>query len=416
MRTWLRGGALTATIVGCTFDDGGLGSGSTALAGTSSGAGTDGHATTYAGDSGGPTTAGSSDDAPDPDDTGSATTSTGEPEETTAPPPCPELQWWDGEWTRRRMLEISGTGLVDALDDGIVMIRVDSDRIDYATTRPGGADLRFVLADGMELAYDVERWNPEGSSWLWVRLVQVPAQADAPLQVAMYYGNPRAPKGADATTTWAAGWASVHHMEGHDDASGNGHAAASTAEPGATEGFIAGAQLFDGVDDHLIVSGEDAFDFTAELTIEAIVRVDTFDKEWQAIVTKGDHAWRLQRQSWSSNAGFGTDSAGTPTSLQGATALDDGQWHYVAATWDGTRKRIFVDGHQDADEAWAGPLQTTDEDVMFGENSGHTGRQFAGRIDEVRISAIARPPGWFAWQAHALADEVVAWGPEESCE
>lgn len=414
MRTWLRGGALTAAIVGCTFDEGGLGSGSTALAGTSGSESSEGHAT-YAGGTEAPTSSSAGDDAADPDST-STTTTTGAAEETTAPAPCPELQWWDGEWTRRRTLAIGGLGLVDALDDGIVMVRLDAERIDYAMTRPGGADLRFVQSDGMELAYDVERWNPDGSSWLWVRLVQVPAEADAPLSVAMYYGNPRAPKGADAATTWAAGFVSVHHMEGHEDASGNGHAAASTAEPTAGEGFVAGAQLFDGVDDHLVVTGEDAFDFSTELTIEAIVRVDVFDKEWQAIVTKGDHAWRLQRQSFSGYAGFGTDTAGTPSSLSGTTALDDGQWHYVAATWNGTRKRIYVDGNQDADEGWAGPLQTTDEDVMFGENSGHTGRQFTGRIDEVRISAIARPPGWFVWHAHALADEVIAWGPEESCE
>jgi hypothetical protein len=398
-----------AWALGCHFDEGGLGSGSTALGASSEGGTT--AMTTYAGGSEGPPPTTSSEGSSAADSTTGAPGSEGS---SGAPGPCEELQWWDGAWTRRRVLSVAGLGLTDALDQGVAMLRIDTDRIDYGHTGPGGADLRFVL-DGVALAYDVERWDSAGDSWVWLRLPQVPAEADAPLEVAMYYGNEGAPKGADAASTWA-GYTSVHHLEGLDDATGNGHEASSPSEPSANQGRIAGAQQFDGVDDYLVLPNEADFDYTAALTVEAVVRVDMFDTEWQAIVTKGDHAWRLSRHSWSSAIGFATDNADGPESLQGMAAIDDDQWHYVAATFDGVTKRIYVDGDLDADQVYAGPLVTTNEPVMFGENAGHTGRQFLGRIDEVRISATARPLGYFAWQAHSLEDEVVTWGDEESCE
>ncbi len=37
-----------------------------------------------------------------------------------------------------------------------------------------------------------------------------------------------------------------------------------------------------------------------------------------------------------------------PTDLSGATSVDDGAWHHVAMTWNGTTLKIYVDGSEDA--------------------------------------------------------------------
>jgi hypothetical protein len=37
-------------------------------------------------------------------------------------------------------------------------------------------------------------------------------------------------------------------------------------------------------------------------------------------------------------------------------------------------------------------------------------------MDEVRISSIERPAGWFAWQLASMAEGVVQFGAEETCE
>src|SRR5205814_3559395 len=39
--------------------------------------------------------------------------------------------------------------------------------------------------------------------------------------------------------------------------------------------------------------------------------------------------------------------------LSGTTSIADGKWHHVAATWDGTVAKIYVDGRVDASAAIA---------------------------------------------------------------
>ncbi len=44
------------------------------------------------------------------------------------------------------------------------------------------------------------------------------------------------------------------------------------------------------------------------------------------------------------------------------------------------------------------------------------GREFSGVIDEVRISSVARDPGYFAWQFASMQDGLATFGAEQSCE
>lgn len=418
VRTWRPGWALAAAL-GCAFDDGGLTSGSTALGGSSeSGADATG-ATTMGSATMGPvetqgTVTGHGEGTGTADTTGGSDEH-GSDELGSGSGTCAEPQWWDTAWTRRRFLAVAGPGLAAPLEGGVVMLRLDPDRIDYAATRPKAGDLRFVL-DGMPLPFEVERWVPDGTSTLWLRVPQVPAERGPALELAMYYGNPLASASADAAATWAGDYVSVHHLEALADATGNGHDAGSPTPPTATDGQVGGAMLFDGADDYLVLGGEAAYDFTDAFTAEALVQVVAFDLEWQAILTKGDAAWRMHRQGTGRAVGFGTTVGTVDDSLSGVVPIDDADWHHLAVVFDGTTKRIYVDGVQDAEQALAGPLDTSDEVVMIGENSSMTGRMFDGRIDEVRISGIARGPEYFAWHARSLADEVVSFGDEQSCE
>src|SRR4029079_4707187 len=47
---------------------------------------------------------------------------------------------------------------------------------------------------------------------------------------------------------------------------------------------------FDGTNDCVTVATESWFDITGAITVAACVKVDTFTKQWQAIVGKGDSA------------------------------------------------------------------------------------------------------------------------------
>jgi hypothetical protein len=55
--------------------------------------------------------------------------------------------------------------------------------------------------------------------------------------------------------------------------------------------------VLDGVNDFVDVPNESQFDLTGAMTIEARIKVSSFTKGWQAIINKGDSAWRIQRNA-----------------------------------------------------------------------------------------------------------------------
>ncbi|MCF8366064.1 MAG: hypothetical protein K9H16_09795 [Bacteroidales bacterium] len=147
---------------------------------------------------------------------------------------------------------------------------------------------------------------------------------------------------------------------------------------------------FDGTDDYVsILNNESNFDFTTAMTIEAWIKVDNFDEDWQAIVTKGDGAWRLHRHSGTNHISFGTSGLSN-VDLEGTTDLNNGQWHHVACVFDGSTKYIYVDGTLDISVSASGTIATNNYLVNIAENGENTGRYFNGLIDEVRIWNIAR--------------------------
>ncbi|MBF0327280.1 MAG: tandem-95 repeat protein [Alphaproteobacteria bacterium] len=73
----------------------------------------------------------------------------------------------------------------------------------------------------------------------------------------------------------------------------------------------------------------------------------------------------------------------------GTTAITDGQWHHVAATWDGTTGAIYVDGMLENSTLTtnAGTMANfaiNNQTLVVGANSS-LGGTFTGSIDEVRV-------------------------------
>ncbi|MBN1340908.1 MAG: choice-of-anchor D domain-containing protein, partial [Bacteroidales bacterium] len=141
---------------------------------------------------------------------------------------------------------------------------------------------------------------------------------------------------------------------------------------------------FDGTNDYVVISNEAAFDFTNSMTVEAWIRVGSFTKTWQAIITKGDNSWRIHRYNNTGYITFDTDGTGEEHLISN-TAMNDGKWHHIAAVYNGSVKYLYIDGRLDNMIVTSGSISTNDYSVMFGENAQQTGRQFDGKMDEVRI-------------------------------
>jgi len=125
------------------------------------------------------------------------------------------------------------------------------------------------------------------------------------------------------------------------------------------------------------------FDLNA-ISISAWIKVNAWDKTWQAIVTKGDGSWRLHRAGNSDAVGFGTSGLDN-VDLAGTRAVNDGIWHHIVAIYDGSTKYLYVDGALDVSVAASGTISANSYAMLIGENSQATGRFFNGLIDEVAI-------------------------------
>jgi serine/threonine protein kinase/tetratricopeptide (TPR) repeat protein len=177
------------------------------------------------------------------------------------------------------------------------------------------------------------------------------------------------------------------------DASGNGNDGIVTGSPQwrPSAGRIGGALLLR--NSSVQISEEAPFDVTGEISVSVWTRIDTLDKWWQALVTKGDASWRLHRSGDADCLEFACNgllsSSGGAASAKGNRVISDGRWHHIVATYDGMRIGLYVDGELDASCPASGRLQTNDQPVCIGDNAEQSGRHWNGWIDDVRIYSYA---------------------------
>jgi hypothetical protein len=174
------------------------------------------------------------------------------------------------------------------------------------------------------------------------------------------------------------------------DVSGNGNDGTLVGDPQWVAGMVDGAIELDGVDDFVDCGNSELLDITGDITVACWIKVDLFDKNWQAIVTHGDNSWRVHRSSGSDNVAWGTSGL-SPTDLTGTTNVNDAEWHHVAGVYNGAQKLLYIDGALDASADSTGNINSSTFNVNIGENNQATGRFFDGLIDDVRIYNKALP-------------------------
>ncbi|MFT3863371.1 MAG: LamG domain-containing protein [Solirubrobacterales bacterium] len=178
-----------------------------------------------------------------------------------------------------------------------------------------------------------------------------------------------------------------------EDVTGDGHTATIEGATWTTQGKYGGAMEFDAAEhDRLVVPDSPEFDLTEEFTLEAWVRPEG-ENYWAPIIAKeigggeGEYAlamW-LYGGDWESNVpSGGTETeAGEEADAQSEEALPEHVWSHLALTWDGSRLRLYVDGHLIDSKAGV-PPEVTEGNLVIGGGTEYAS-YFDGRIDEVRI-------------------------------
>lgn len=177
------------------------------------------------------------------------------------------------------------------------------------------------------------------------------------------------------------------------DSSGNGHDGSLQGNASWAGGVTGNALLLDGQDSCVNVGRDPDFDITHQITVSAWIKVGRFDRQWQAIVTKGDRSWRLQRNFESGTLEFACTGLSVPGaewgSIFGTVTVDDGLWHHAAGVYDGQKLYLYVDGNLDVSSEGSGKIRVDDQPVYIGENAGAPNRFWNGLVDDIRIYSYA---------------------------
>ena len=169
------------------------------------------------------------------------------------------------------------------------------------------------------------------------------------------------------------------------DASGNNNTG-TLAGPTWVQGRYGNALNFNGVDNVVVVNSSASLNLTTSMTLSAWVFPTATQSGWRAIMQREVDAYFLH----ASNSGGALQPAaggtynGTTTNITAPSAIAINVWTHLAASYDGTTVRLFVNGTQVASMPQTGLLETNTKPLRIGGNSPYT-EFFLGRIDDVRI-------------------------------
>jgi hypothetical protein len=282
----------------------------------------------------------------------------------------------------------------------------------YADFLSTNADLRFTDASQTnELNYEIESWNTNGSSHVWV---QVPRLVDTNTAIWAWWGmTTSAPAYTTNGATWSNGFAGVWHMSqtnAQDSTANRSHAITTIGVTNAA-GVVNGADAFAGTASagYLVVTNWTVLEPT-QVTVSAWMK-------WTGPGTHSDGNYALTKGRsgtgpWisyflvhrpSDNKLGATLGVGSSQSvLYDTVATASNTFAYVASTYVSGSHRLYRDGALCASNATSGSINYTfaDHDLHLGD-WGYTGwaRRFQGVLDEVQISSVVRSSNWI-WAAY----------------
>jgi hypothetical protein len=175
------------------------------------------------------------------------------------------------------------------------------------------------------------------------------------------------------------------------DASGraNNGTAADTAW---ASGKFGSALSFNGSSSAVTIPGSGSLDLTHGMTLEAWVKPNAAGPSWRTVLFKEQPAG-MEYALYANNEGglpIGQAQIRGEQNVVGPSAIPVGAWTYLAATYDGSTEKLFVNGTQVASVPLEDSIEVSDGNLKIGGNSVWS-EWYSGLIDEVRVYNHALP-------------------------
>lgn len=317
-----------------------------------------------------------------------------------------------GSATGTRTLTVDLGNTNDELDGFTILVKLDASRVDYAAVPDPQHGFTFTVQGSAPLAYEVDHWDPSGTSALWVRLPNVAANAKPVVTMAFGSGM----TAADPFATWN-GFTQVLHFDSLPlgDSAGGSYpptanamvSAAPGGQIGSAGGFVNGARVS-------FANSQMLYDHWPSFTLGFWLYAD-----YAANTTSANPASVMDR-------GGGLDDGqinfGIPTSFGITFNFDGGisqsftpllpisfrTWVYLAYTYDGVHSTLT--GYANAiplqSNILVGPKLSLDSSDMF-----TLGTQLNGSIDEFELDQSVRKGDWVPAQFKSQSDQAITFSP-----
>lgn len=305
---------------------------------------------------------------------------------------------------RRIRLTFANGTRASNLDGFAVLVKLDSTKINYSAVATNAVDLRFFDSDDTTaLPYEIEKWDPTGTSFVWVRVPRIDGSSTTD-HIWLHYGDPAATADAqNPTAVWTDAVAVYHLREdpgpgGISDIKDSSSAARhGTASPALTSAHRVAAVIGDGLE---LPGTKDGITSTAATlpvytymfwarSTTAAVTASSNKQPFTNGDVNGNFAWEHSSAAF---AGAAAQRDATAWASADAGTLNANTWYFIAMSYTGTQLCVSVDGGAQTCTTHGAPLAPTTPMLIGIAASGSSG--FAGRMDEVRVLSVARSAEW----------------------
>jgi len=330
---------------------------------------------------------------------------------------------WLSGWDKRVKLTTDQTDIDADLTDFPILL--------YLSTASGrnAEDISFVFdelqsdanrkkiavttSDATTECYvEIEKWDDANEqAWLWIKAPSTNGTIDTNFY--LYYDADHADNtdhvgdtnSAAAESVWDSNFKFVSHMaDGANtsqiyDSTGNNKDGTKkgAAEPTVANWVIGNAQDFDGSNDYISAAISPSL---STFTLECIAKPDVITAGASVVADTGAVEAYIQiggavNYYWQYHG-----AVSTTTAVVGTT-------YYLAGVQNGSAETIYINGASKGTASYA----ITIDGLYIGRRSD--GVYFNGKIDEVRVSNVARSAAWVKATYYTEIDGLLDWGSEE---
>ncbi len=334
-------------------------------------------------------------------------------------------KWYDYNWLYRKEISIDSSQVPSTQTNFPVLVSLTSDSNLSTSSQADGDDILFTDGTGItKLSHEIESYS-SGTLVAWVEVPSVSSSSNT--SIYMYYGNATVSSQQDVANTWNNGSNQFRFVQHLNDGNvstvvdsttngNNGTKIVSASQPSNyASGKIGAAMDFAGNSagaTGITISGSPAniLDVTdSDYTFSGWFNPDTIPaatglRDYAVVGRRGNFSGLSYAANPDFFATLRTTSAFNANTASNVYAT--GSWHYVVQTVNNTSKvlSIYVNGSLVDSTSYTGTLRnySSTEPYMIGraDPNGTCNTDYVwcadGKIDEARLSNVARSADWIA--------------------